>query len=222
MEKKSQNMKVDQGASGIQDIRVQYPSNKKEETVSVDEKKVKKVINGNVVSKKKSFGRKLADLFQIEDANSVGAYIFHDVLIPAAKRTLSDIISGGSNMMLFGDTKGSRTTRDGSRSYVSYNKYSDRPSYSDSRRPDADRRKARHNFDDVILETRGEAEEVLSHMVDLTIDYGVASVADLYDLVGITSNYTDNKFGWYDLGRAEVKRVRDGYLLDLPRTTTLD
>ena len=82
--------------------------------------------------------------------------------------------------------------------------------------------RARHDFDEIILETRGEAEEVLSHLVDLTIDYQQATVADLYDLVGITSNFTDNKYGWTDLRSASVTRVRDGYLINLPRTQILD
>ena len=82
------------------------------------------------------------------------------------------------------------------------------------RREPSLRNRSRHNFDDIILDSRGEAEEVLSHLVDLVDDYGMASVADLYDLVGITSNFTDNKYGWTNLSSASVSRVRDGYLID--------
>ena len=50
----------------------------------------------------------------------------------------------------------------------------------------------------------------------------MATVADLYELVGVTGEYTDNKYGWDSLGSASVTRVRGGYLVDLPRTRLLD
>ena len=54
--------------------------------------------------------------------------------------------------------------------------------------------------------------------MDEIIDmYGRVSVADLYDLVGITGNYTDNNYGWTNLASAEPIRVRDGYVIKLPK-----
>ena len=73
-----------------------------------------------------------------------------------------------------------------------------------------------------MLETRGEAEDVLSRMDELIDTYGVVSVADLYDLVGISCNYTDNKYGWTNLRNAEPVRVRDGYMLKLPKALPID
>ena len=74
----------------------------------------------------------------------------------------------------------------------------------------------------MVLETRGEAEDVLSRMDELIDTYGVVSVADLYDLVGISCNYTDNKYGWTNLRNAEPVRVRDGYMLKLPKALPID
>lgn len=37
----------------------------------------------------------------------------------------------------------------------------------------------------------------------------------------ISCNYTDNKYGWTDLSSAQVERVRDGYVIRLPRATSL-
>lgn len=192
-----------------------YPSNSHKQ-----KEKIEKVTSGKVVKKKKSLGRKMSDTFLGDDMESVSSYLLNDVIVPAAKNMLADTVTNGINMILFGQTTGSRTRRDGQRSYVSYNNY-----YRDDprRRPtQTQRNRARHNFDDIILESRGEAEEVLSHLVDLTEDYGMASVADMYDLVGITSNFTDNKYGWDNLSMARVVRVRDGYLLELPRPIVLD
>ena len=75
-----------------------------------------------------------------------------------------------------------------------------------------------YSFDDIVLESRGEAEEVLSRMDELLEMYEIVSVADLYDLVGITHDYTDNNYGWTNIRTAEVVRVRNGgYMLKLPK-----
>ena len=77
-------------------------------------------------------------------------------------------------------------------------------------------------YDDIILDTRREAEEVLDRMQDLIDNYGMVSVADLYDLVGINGSYTDNKYGWTHLRSADVQHVREGYLLKLPKALPFD
>lgn len=207
----------------MDDIRNNYPSNahtKKED--KKEEKKVEKVIKGNAVRRKKTLGKKVAETFIGDDSKNVAQYILYDVLIPAAKETLSSMVSGGIEMLLFGETRGRNTRRDKNKSYVSYTSYyknEDR----DRRDRDRDRgNRARHNFDDIILDSRGEAEDVLTALVELVGVYGEASVADLYELAGIQSNFTDNKYGWTNLSDAYVERVRDGYLIRLPRTVLLD
>jgi hypothetical protein len=52
--------------------------------------------------------------------------------------------------------------------------------------------------------------------------YGIVSVADFYDLVGITGNYTDNKYGWNNIHSASIVRVREGYMIKLPRALALN
>ena len=59
-------------------------------------------------------------------------------------------------------------------------------------------------------------------MDELIATYGLVSVADLYDLVGIAGSYTDNKYGWTDIRNASVVRVRDGYVIKLPRALPLN
>lgn len=196
----------------------EYKSNshrsKEIERAEREVKKVERVVNGKVKSKKKN---KFADTFISEDAASVKEYIIFDVLIPAAKNAISDMVTTGIQMMLYGEVRGTSKTKG---SKVSYSKY-----YDDRRERDYDRRnrtRSGYDYDEIILETRAEAEEVLNSMDDLLDRYGLVSVADLYDLVGITGNYTDNKYGWTNLRHASVQRLRDGYLLKLPRAIPLD
>ena len=74
----------------------------------------------------------------------------------------------------------------------------------------------------MILDNRGEAEDVLSRMDELVATYGLVSVADFYDLVGITGNWTDNKYGWTDIRSANVVHVREGYIIKLPKALPLN
>lgn len=77
-------------------------------------------------------------------------------------------------------------------------------------------------FDDILFRSRSDAEHVLDALVELTLQYGIATVADFCQLSGIDDNYTDQNFGWYELGRARVVQVRGGYILDLPRPVRVE
>lgn len=193
-------------------------SNKyKKEKAEIEKKKVEKVVKGRVRTKKKSELGKLADVFISEDARNVKSYVLMDVLVPAIKKAVYDIVTDGVDMVLFGG-KGTHKKRS-SADRVSYNRYyNDR----DSRRDDHAAVRTRYSFDDIILDSRGEAEDVLDRMFEMLDMYGVVSVADLNDLVGITGQYTDNKYGWTSLRNADVVHGRDGYMLKLPRVMPID
>lgn len=176
-----------------------------------EKKKMDKVIKGPVKTKKKNDIQKLADVFISEDVENVKSYILMDVLVPAMKKAISDIVTNGVDMILYGEA--GRSKRSSSASKVSYRSYYDRER---DRRPS--RNRAVYDHDDIILDSKGEAEEVLSKMDEVIDTYGVASVGDLYDLVGIDGNYTDNKYGWTDIRSARSVRVKDGgYMLKLPK-----
>jgi hypothetical protein len=188
------------------------------DTEQKPEKKVEKVISGKAKARKKGEIRKFADIFLPEDAASVKDYVVMDVIIPAAKNLLSDIIVKGSNLFLFGET-GSSNKRGGGvvAGHVSYGNYynnnnNNRNNYS---------ARATYAYDDIICNTRADAEAVLNSLVDLVQEYGTASVADLYEMVGVTGDYTAHKYGWTDLRSATYERTRDGYLLRLPKAIAL-
>ena len=50
------------------------------------------------------------------------------------------------------------------------------------------------------------------------------SVADLYDLCGLTSRFKDNQIGWKDpdsMAKMYIVRTRQGYQLKLPKPVEL-
>ena len=182
-----------------------------------DRKKVEKVVHGRVRTKPKSGVSKITDIFISEDAANVKSYIVMDVLVPAVKKAISDIVRDGIDMILYGESKGRKSSS--ALGYVSYRDYSrsdDRDRFRDSRS------RSSYAHDDIILDSRGEAEEVLTRMDELIDTYGNVSVADLYDLVGKSSEYTDNKYGWTNIRNAEPIRVRDGYMLKLPKALPIN
>lgn len=191
---------------------------KEENQDNLPEKKVEKIITGSAKSKKKNDIQKITDVFVTEDINNVKSYILMEVLVPAIKKAIVDIVTNGVDMLLYGET--GRTKKNYNSSKVSYRDYSVRD--NDRKREYGSSFKTGYNYDDIILDNRGEAEDVLARMDELISVYGLVSVADLYDLVGITGNYTDNKYGWTDIRSANIVRVRDGYLIKLPKVLPLN
>jgi hypothetical protein len=200
-----------------------HKSKEKAQTeVATVEKKVDKPVTNKASLKKKGAAKKFSDIFVQEDARSVGEYILMDVAVPLLKELCFDIISKGASMFFFGD-RGRSSSRSTSerygygRGYTNYNRMSDR-----RERQPAPRSKPAYSYDDIWLETRGEAEAVLDRMDELLNDYGQVSIGDLYDLVDVTGSFTDYKYGWTDLRTAEAVRSGGGYVLKFPRAIALD
>lgn len=198
-----------------------YPSNayKSKSNKPSENKKIEKVVTGGVKTKKKSEAKKLADVFISEDISNVKSYVIMDVLIPAIKKAIADIVTNGIDMILYGES--GRTKRSTS-SKISYNRFYN--SSSDFPRENAYQRgRNGFDYDEIIFDNRGDAEAVLMAMEEVIDQYGVVSVGDLYDLAEVTtSNYAVNNYGWTDLHNAGVMRVREGgYMLKLPRALPL-
>lgn len=186
----------------------------------VERRKVEKVIKGEAKVRKKSEIRKFTDIFVAEDISSVKTYLIDDLLIPSVKNTILDLIIEGATILFKGEPGHSRKSGSSSVDYVSYRRYAEKDR-RDERRHSTTR--ASYGYDDIVLDSRGEAERVLTCMDEMIDTYGFVTVADLYDLVGRTCNYTDNKYGWTNLRNAEPVRVRGGdYMLRLPKAYPID
>lgn len=197
-----------------------YKEEQKQKKEQLEKKKVEKVISGKAKIKKKSEATKLTEkIISTEDVGNLKSYLLEDVIIPTIRNTIWDAITNSLDMILFGGT--GRSRRKSLSSKVSYRDYYDEKKRGSSRL--SERKRSGYDFDDIILETRGEAEEVLERMDELIETYSFASVADLYDLVGITCDYTDNKYGWTNIRNAEPIRVRGGgYMLKMPKALPID
>lgn len=183
-------------------------------------KKVERVTSGDVVRRKKPLGKRFSEMFFGGDTRGTWSFVAWEVFIPAMKETFADVFTQGVERMIFGESRPGSRGR--GRGHTNYQRYSSGGRREEPRPQLSRRARATHDFDEIILNTRVEAEEVIDQLFELADRYNEATVADLYDLVGITGNYTDQKYGWTDLRGAGVTHVRNGYLLDLPRPEPLD
>ena len=195
-------------------------SNKyKTEKKDIPEKKVEKVVKGRVAVKKKTGLDKVASVFISEDAQNVKSYILMDVLVPAIKKAVKDIVTDGIEMILYGET--GRGRKNTNASYISYDRFSSRR--DDDRRYDRTYTRSGFSYDELIFDSKIEAEEVLAQMDAVIENYDFVSVADLYDLAGVSNdNFANNKYGWKNLHSAETIRTRQGYALKLPKALPRD
>lgn len=197
-----------------------YKSNShksKAEESAKEEKRASKVVSGKVSTKGNST-RKLAGLFVSDDATNVKSYVLKDILVPEIKKIIQDIVTEGISIILYGESRGKKSSRSGGVSYRSY--YDDRDR-SDRDRPSS-RSSNRFDYDDIVFDTRGDAEVVKDQMSDIVSKYGLVTVADMYDLAGLTVPYTASRYGWSNIRTAEVMRIRDGYILKLPKAMAID
>lgn len=200
-----------------------YPGNPKikpDPVAKEEEKNVEQITTGAVRTRKQPVARRVGETFLGGDARTVGQHIVLDVLLPATKNLISDMVTEGINRLLFGDS----APRGGSRrSYTSYGSYytGSAQRRDGSQRQMSSRARRMHDFEELIFDSRLEAESVLERMRDIIEQYDMASVADLYSLAGVSSNYVDNNWGWRNLSQARTRQVREGFLLELPRAEEL-
>lgn len=201
----------------------EFPANKSKiptrPGVAKEEAPREKIVQGEVIRRKKPLGRRFSEAFLGGDARSVGEYVVLDVLIPAAKDTIADAVSQGVERMVFGEVRSTARRHRTTSGYTPYGSAS-RNRASEPRMMSRANR-ARHNFEEIIIETRVEATEIIENMMRDIDKYGQISVAALYEMVGITSSHIDMKWGWVDATDFGLRRVREGYLLDLPKPELL-
>lgn len=198
------------------------------------EKKIEPVVQNPVESRKKPLMKRFLNIFIGGDSKTVANYVFMDVLVPQAKELLAEIVSQGTERMIYGESRPSHrrgySARPGSGPATPYNRYAVRGNNplgragADDRRPVAEPRS--EDVDDLLFATHVEAETTLDRMYDLLREYETVSIADLNSLVGRSASYTDRKWGWTNLQGSRIYRVlggrNRGYVLELPRVVPID
>lgn len=188
-----------------------------------EKKEIKKVVTGKAIKRRKGLGERLLGAFASEGKN-IGQSIIDDILKPALRDTISEAIIQGVQRAVYGEVQPNNTRRTNARGPVgnsgpiSYNRYS--TPGPQHQRDISPRARAAHNFQEIEVSTRAEGQAILRTMDDCIRRYGSVSVSDLYEMTGLESEFTDEKWGWTDLFGSDVRRnPRSGnYALILPPT----
>lgn len=182
-----------------------------------------KPVTTNVIVKKESEAKRIGRKFFSEDAKTVGSHVAESVIIPSLQKLLSDIVKGGIDWLIYGSKGSGLKTGAGTISYGSYYNRSglinSSPTYAN---PMITTKPTLYSVNDIIIPDRGEAEEVLLRMKESIANYGMVSVGDFYDLVGQRFNFTDQKWGWFNLDTADVIRVDGGFCIRFPRVQAIE
>lgn len=183
------------------------------------EQKLKPVVSGGV--ERRQAKPNVVHRFFGGDPRDVGRYILLDIMLPAAKGLLLDIICKGSERLILGDTATDRERR----------RYPGAPAVrtnyagisSGNVRTISPTARSFQEFDQIVFKDKQQGETVLARMYDRIDNAGVVRVSDLYDLCDITSNFVDRGWGWYKLSHARVIQIGSGeFVLDLPRPVRID
>ena len=174
-----------------------------------------------VKAKEKSFGKKLKEAMFGKDIGSVSSHVFYNILIPAFKKLLSDMTNGAVNMALYGDNK-----RPGSSGKSFTSMYSERGTVASSGSTSLSydgRRRVQSRVNDIFFDSREEAI-VAANMIYAEFyehGYDYVTVLKLRSMFGLSTEYTDNSWGWKKTDLPQNPRdpifTQDGvYILDLP------
>jgi hypothetical protein len=209
---------------------VSYSSNSQDKkAASEPERPLPKAVvpAGSAVERKKSLGRKFREQFAGDDAQTVGQYLLFDVVIPATKNLIFDLGREGLQRILFGVSRPSNSSIAGTilGSRTSYSSYSRATPAAQNVNQSAGltpQQRAIHDFSGVILQTHEQAMAVIDVLSQLIDDFGTATLNDFYAAIGETPEFTAVKYGWKSMAQAQVRGIREGYLLELPKPIVLE
>lgn len=172
--------KIDMPTSSLNQIPGQQPK-----------KKLEKVTTGKVTVRQQTDIQKVASAFLAEDLSTVKERIINDYAIPMLKNGIWSIFSSALSLMIFGEDR----SRSQSSNYVrgssnSYDRY-----YANPNRSQPVNQRVIPNWQNLTSDSRADMEGILDQMWEAIREYGQVSIGDLYDLAGMTCNFTDNKYG---------------------------
>ena len=154
----------------------------KQKKKEAEERRPQKIITSEVTTKEKSATKKFAEKFFEDEVSNVKTYILWDVIIPAIKNVISDIVGNSVDMMLYGRTRnrsqrgpstGNTTMVGGLSGYTGYGTFSSRQTGISQRNRD------NYDLDEFVFQSRADAEMVLDTLKEIVSKYKAASVADL-------------------------------------------
>ena len=168
--------------------------------------------------KKKPLWKRVKDTFFVETAQSVGSYLWNDVLLPAIKKLLADAGTNAINMAIYGESR-PRYYNDGRTHVSNQSTYASqanktRPYYNMAGRYD-------HILEGCFLENTDDAymvRDMIMREIDVYHRLSVLTLSQIVpDELVFDTAYTDSQWGWTSLNPEGIlQRVPSGWTLSLP------
>lgn len=212
-----------------------FPANSKkakdrpEAPTPEDRPKIEPITSAETRRRKRGVGKQFKQTFINGNARSAVEYVVTDVVVPAVRDTMFEAFQSGLERLIYGES--ARPRRGGTTSgYPAPGKFNyanistAKPSaHQPQQRMISRRSRSQHDFGEIVIATRREANEVIESMFEYLSRYGSVTVANLYALTDIQGSHVDTKWGWTSLqGSKAVPTRQGGYVLDLPEPEPLD
>lgn len=191
-------------------------------------REIRKVETKGAKIRKRGLGSRLVDTFIKEKPEEVRKYIIKEVVVPAIMDTIYDSVMSALGMT-FWQKADRRRPSSGSSLGSKFTNYSaiSQPSIRKERTPAYGGSKGSlKSFDNLVFDSKGEAEDVRDSMIEALDRYGYLTVLEFYDIAQVTvDNFTDQNWGWKRDSIGQMKILGDsanGYYINLPRCEPLD
>ena len=223
----------------LDDLRGGNSRAERERQEEREERRKLEDVGGRSKKMKKSFSRRLFENFIADDVtkDDIRSFIIKDVVVPMIQDAIMDSINGALGMMFgIGIVRSGSSRKTSSGGKIRYGGYFNSGESKKSKSSVREtRREARVDFEIQMKDSKQKALDIMRDFEEYLDEYpdeGL-SYADYYDAFGVTTEHTDNKFGWYDLTGMHLERVPrafqdedtgryiDGWAVVMPRGEAL-
>lgn len=169
--------------------------------------------------------KRFFDFLFAENPKDMSKKVVNDVVVPQGKSMFRAMVLTYLDGMLFGggappaNIVAGTVLRGG---ITNYSAASTNNSMLMARQANASPQRSSGNYQDLLLPTQDFAEKLLAVLFDSLNQYRRVAVAELYEAAGITSEISDEAYGWTSLDGARISRRADGFLLELPRPVLIN
>ena len=181
-------------------------------------------LTGKVKDKKKTLFERFVDTFVKESPKDVWKAVFDNVIKPAIINGVFDVMSSAYDMT-FREKGAKPRPKNGNILGSVFTQYDQmfNGGMRMERTATLQSQGKMRQFQNMIFENKGDAEMVFDSMIEIFKEYKQVTLLDFYDLVGISTEHTDMKYGWKSLSGVKVAgSSTNGYYIDLPRCTLLE
>lgn len=188
-------------------------------------------ITKGAVKKKSNLFDKAVDTFlQGRNFADVGHYVLCDVLVPKIIDGLASAGKAAIDGIFYGDGAKAKSAQSQGNNKYNYSSVSrggvvaSGGRNSNTNNSHTTYHKVRRGFENVTIESRLDAENMLEYLRTTIDKYESVSIADFYDGFdddNIVAQYTDNNWGWFSLDNVGIRHVPGGWQIDFPEPVKL-